>query len=662
MDENKLESLKNLIKSSPNSSDTLSSDKKVFVPTGTVEVMDYASGTAEPVIPVAETSAILPEKQNFYQKAVALFRKRPILIPLVLAVLFGIFAGAFWLLTNTSTTPKYYKLSVGVDYPKEIPIGSTREWVATIKNDNPVEITSVRATLLLDQNFKYQRDTSVNGKFDSKSTTYFLDNMQAGETKIVRFEAQVLGAIQETTSLQIMSEYTYSTTKKTESVKLTSEKFMTTIVNSDIRAEVTKQQELVEVNSDTTITFKFENVSDKDIENLRVRGLYPANTDFLYRSSSLDEGVLGIKLTPSESNNIWIIDKLPRKTVFTITVSGTVKINAKPELPFTFEIASLSSDKEWKKILEKSDIIKSTPQSLAVSTYINGATEFVKPGTLLEIVVEYENKSTKAISNVSITSAINDPASILDYSKLIVLTGTPTVTNKTLIWQGGSASELVSLAPGFKGTLRYTIPVKAKELAVNSSFNQDQYTLRPVAEVKQTDQQTISAASALTYKLVGGMNFLQVVELLDKNQSVFVGDSGDFKVNRVTWNISTLQNSLSAFDIVTGTGLNGLSDPIFNPTSIIPANYLDKLLYKQTDGAIVLHLDKVDNYLGISKAKLTISFQLKVPSGNQVNGKYDDIQVLKPVSVTGKDAVTGEVYKIDVPETLYKSTVPVVKK
>lgn len=635
-------------------------EKPVFIPTGNVEVIDYSpqsvsSNTTTEGAPGTGSQV----KSN---KIVAFFKKYPWALPVSALLIIALVGGVAWALFSAKPTAVNNKVSVIVEAPKEVPIGSTREWMITVKNNNSVSIMDTRAVLVLDQNFKYQRDTSTNASFDQKSTTYFLRELKPDESKVIKFEAQILGAIQETSTLQVKVQFNPQTTTTPQTLEVLSDKYTTTIVSSDIRAEIQKDQALVEVGSEAKVAFQFENISDKDIENIRVRVRLPEEGSFSYRSSQLDQGVLGVNTKPTESNTTWVIPKLPRKTTFVLTVNGTIPAGAKTEIPFTFEIASLSAEKEWKKIVEKSDTLKSTPQSLAVTTYINGVQEFFKPSATVEVVVEYENKSTKSLNNLEIASTINDPANILDYSKLNILTGNPSITNKRLVWKGAALPELATVGPGAKGIIRYQVPVKSLELALNSSLEQERYTLQPIAEVKQ-DQQTISAVSLVVYKMQGSISFVQKAqEIKDVSQTVFRNDGGSFKVVRVTWEIGTVQNKISNLEVRTSTNLitnsGGFNstDSIFNPQSIVPADYLDKLLYNENTGEIVLSQPTLDNYLGVSKSKLVITFDIKVPSTSAVNGNYNAVTVLNKTTLKATDDITKENYKIEVGSLNFSST------
>lgn len=655
----KLEDLKHLLDEQHPVQPT--SDKPVFVPTGSVEVIDYATANPANTTPPSTStpsSHPAPTAEKKPNKIIVLIKKYPWALPVAALLIISLIGGVAWMLFASRPTVVNDKVAITVEAPREVPIGSTREWTVSVKNNNPVSILDTRATLLLDQNFKYQRDTSTGASFDQRSTTYFLRELKPDETKIIRFEAQILGAIQETSTLQVKVQFSPQSTTAPQTLEVLSEKYTTTIVSSDIRAEIQKEQELVEVGSDAKIVFQFENISDKDIENIRVRVRLPEEGSFTYRSSQLDQGSLGVNTRPTESNNTWIIPILPRKSVFALTVNGSIPTAAKTEIPFTFEIASLSADKEWKKIIEKSDTLRSTPQSLAITTYINGVQEFFRPSTNLEIVIEYENKSTKSLSNVEISSIINDPANVLDYSRLNVLTGTPSVNNKRLVWRGAALPELASLGPGARGVLRYQVPVKSLELALNSNLEQDKYTLQPIAEAKQ-DQNTLSATSQVIYKMQGAINFVQKAEeIKDVSQTVFRNDAGSFKVVRLTWEIGTIQNKISNLEIRTSTNLTSLFGSIFNPQSITPADYLDKLLYNESTGEIVLTQPTVDNYLGVSKSKLIITFDIKVPESATVNGNYSSVTVLNKVTVTATDDITKENYKVEVGPVNFAATQP----
>ena len=71
------------------------------------------------------------------------------------------------------------------------------------------------------------------------------------------------------------------------------------------------------------------------------------------------------------------------------------------------------------------------------------------------------------------------------------------LNNRVIQWRGAGVPQLVNLTPQVKGSVIYTIKVKDGNQFVQSSLNQNTYTLRPRVQGKANNLGQIEVAGDL---------------------------------------------------------------------------------------------------------------------------------------------------------------------
>jgi hypothetical protein len=564
-------------------------------------------------------------------------------------VILGITTGFAFYTYFSSLTPKveYKNIDFSVKAPDFVPVGSVREWQILVTNKNKVAIRNIEVSLNVEQSFKFRRNLS-SAVYDSKSVRFLVDRIEPDKTQKINFEATLVGAVN--TNSYFSATMLYKATgnnNKDYSYTLNSERIASEISNAEIKTSIEKTKEVAEWGESFDITYNYENISDRDIENIKVTASYPDAKAFEYISSVLKRTDTQDTLKPTDGNNEWKIDRLARKEKQSLTVKGRVLEGAPKDLTFTFDILTPKSDTDWQTIIEPTvDKIVTTAQPVSLSMTLVGKEEPTNLFTAAEglnFIINYENKSTKTIQNAEISASFIDPADLLSFSTTSFKTGYGTVSGKTIVFKGASIPALLSVAPGAKGNIEFGISTKPLETISNTSLPEDKFNISFKTEFTSPDKNIISFENKKIYKLASALDFQQSVIITDKANSSFKDVAGEFKVAQIKWTFKTRHSKLKNIQVDSGTILAATGD-IWNDASVRPIDGSEKPVYGgSTNGKISLRIAGLDNFLGIAKEAAVYSFELKIfPDGR--TGGYTGIQILKDTVVSGTDSLTGKLY------------------
>lgn len=553
--------------------------------------------------------------------------------------------GAYLAMIMLRPVDNYTDVSADISGSESASIGSIQEWQVEVFNHNPVEIRDVDVTFNFDSAFKFNRSL-VDLPFNPQANIFVIGTLPANQSKIVKFNGSLIGAADTISSITGNVTYKVTNTARKElQQSFALKQFDIKITAPELKAEITKDRDTLEQGTDFSYTLTLANISTNTQPQLKIIANYPDNNSFKFVSSNFTQGTIS-KNKPDEQSNVWYVDGLTNKSPAVIKITGRIQDTAATNLDFSFDITAQNKGGDWVKVITSPQTtITTVALSLSLSTYIENKdkNQLYKPDEDLTFTIVYKNKSTKSIDNAVIKATVNDPASTLDWTTFQTKSGSPSVNDKTVVWQGSSLSELVSIPAGFEGKISFTVRSKKATNILNSSFTQDQYYLQPAAEISATDRKPLAVTSDYKYSLVGQFGFIQTVQIIDpKDSTAFSKDTEkDFEVAKVTWKFNSAQNKLKNINVSTGTPIAGA----WNVDSVKPSDLATKFTYTDRTGAIVLDLTEVDNYLGLSKSALEISFELKV---KPVNNTYSGVTVLKENNITAIDQITGETYNVKI--------------
>jgi hypothetical protein len=558
---------------------------------------------------------------------------------LIFVILVSLVTVALYTFSLSQKTPvsSYTKVESRIEGPATSPSGSPNTWKVVVQNRESVSIQQIEVKLNFDKSFKFSKKINPDPA-DISGTLYKFASLQpvgqgASDT-IISFEGILNGNIDESTVMS--GEVSYTPTplinKPNSRITIPINPQKTVITAPEIKAELVAAQSTVQSGSDVELTLKFENLSERELTNLRIKMSYP-DKSFVYGSSELALSTISdTKTKPDDGNNIWYISSLPRLKSQTLKIKGVVNGAEGVKQTFIVDIG-VKSGSDYNTLQSTSRDITITSQPLIISSTIANKddTKLFAPGDDLNFEVVYQNKSNQTLSNLELFASIDDPADILDYNTLKYPDGI--LNNRVIQWKSSGVKQLENLPPQGKSTLRYNIKVKSGDQFIKSGLNQSAYTLKPNVEGKALNIPQIRVEGN-TYKATGALASEQSVK-----QITGVSLPSSQRLYEVTWSLKTRQNKVDNVAISTSTNL---PPSAWNQNTVAPSSMSNKISYNPLNGTILWKPGTIDSYTGVTNQVVTVTFQLLVDVS--AGGNFTGLEIIKPVSVEGIDNLTTQRY------------------
>jgi hypothetical protein len=608
-----------------------------------VEQNAYFQVGNEPEVQPTQSKKPLMDTTGFTKKFSAFVSAKKWFIIGIVGVLIvaGVGVGAF-LMLNQVPTSQYLGVTARIEAPQTAPSGTPNRWRVTIQNTEKVSIQNIEVKLEFDRAFRYTKPINPDPA-DPKGNLYKLASLQAvgqgTSDAILSFEGVLTGVIDEETTMKGEVSYTPTplagkqNSRRTVSIQASK----TRITAPEIKVEMIPTQQEVQNGTEAEITVFFENLSERELKDVRLRMIYPGKGDFSYSTSELTLTTTGdTKTKPDDGNDIWFISSLPRLKKQQLKVRGVLNGANGVKQNFGVEIGIKSND-GYQTLQTTSRDVTIASQPLILTTKLQGRdiNQTFAPGETLNFEVAYQNQSTTTLRNVEVLASIEDPAEVLDYATLQFAGGTGgNINNRVIQWRGSGVPQLENLAPQVRGVLQYSIKVKNNEEFIRSGLSQTAYTVRPFSEAKGQNLPQVKS-SGENYKGRGDISIEQSFKE-DPNGS----SAQNRKVYDVTLSIKSRQTKIN--DVVYET--NTLLPPnSWNQSTISPASFADKISYNQQNGKIVWNVGSVGAYSGLSNPVISVTFKLTV---ELTPGKsFGGVEITGDGTLRGVDDFTAEKYE-----------------
>jgi hypothetical protein len=533
----------------------------------------------------------------------------------------------------------YTNIESRVEGPKTLPSGSPGIWKIVIQNREAVDINQVEIKLTFDKSFKYFKKINPD-PIDIAGTSYKFAKLQAAgqgsSDAIISFEGLLNGDIEEDTLMAGEVSYIPEplSNKPNSRIKVPVLSQKTRITAAEIKAELVTSQPIVQSGNEVELTLKFQNFSEKELSDLRIKFIYP-DKSFVYSSSELTlTSSTSIKLKPDAGNNIWYISSIPRLQTQILKVRGVINGAEGVKQTFFSEIG-IKNGSDYSILQTTPADVTITSQPLLLTTNIEnkGQYPFFAPGENLNFSVTYQNKSSQTLNNIEIFASLDDPSDLIDYTTLKYSDGI--LSNRVVQWRSSGVKQLESLPPQGKGTLKFTAQVKKENQFIKSGLNQTAYTIKMIAEGKAVNLPQ-TRFEGYPYKAEGSLTANQEIKRVEDTSL-----PPTQRLYEVKWNIKTAQNRVN--DIIVTTATN-LPPSTWNQASVTPTIMSSKISYNPLNGSIIWKPGNVEGYAGVSNPIVSISFRLLVDV--TTGGNFRGLQLLKASSGQGIDDVTNKKYDI----------------
>jgi hypothetical protein len=611
-----------------------------FLPKGFEVIQGRA--VAEEVIEKSHISSPMKQKKskkpfNFKEY----FKKKWYVVIFGAALIFSLIVGtvAFFLLRKGPDNNPYNNIDVSINAPITSPSGSPSNWTIEVENKEDVAIDNILVKLNFDSAFTFQKAINPQpSKADgSEYTIARLDGAGKGVSKtLISFEGVLTGEIDEVATIDGNISYAPTPLRDTKNSRkeLPISKVQTKIVAPEIKVEIKPERNKVENGGQLGVDIVFENLSDRELRDLQFEVNYPTNNAFQFDSGTLAVQNSVILKQPTNGNNMWKLDKLPRLQEGKIRLEGLIQAADGVELSFEVTVSIRNNEGVYQPLSKNKSVVTATSQALVVNTFIEGRTKqkSFASGEELTFIVEFQNRGTTTLRGVEILAAVDDPANLLDYSTIKFVGGdNGNVNNNAIQWRAANNPQLENVTPNTKGTFKFNIKAKAGDKFINQNFTQTQYTLKPRAEARASNADPAFSTGDL-YRASSDLEFEQ--KITEKGACT---NQANCKIYTVSWFLKNRQNVVNDVTVSTRSALPVDS---WSQDSIKPGAKNNQIKYNPVNGEIAWSVGVLPSYTGIATGPSEISFEIKIVSNNQ-----KEVEMFQATTIRGVDDVTGQIYQ-----------------
>jgi hypothetical protein len=547
----------------------------------------------------------------------------------------------------------FNNVAATIEAPQTLAKGIPETWKIIIENKENTAIQQLEIRLTFDKSFEFIKAISPTPDVPRGDIYKIarLDPLGQGISQaIIEIQGTTKGNIDEEIVMTGQVSYTPDKLIALENAgQLPSgQKTRRTISTTTVRTRTTAAQVTIDMNptnqvvqngGEAEMNITFANTSEREIRDLKVRMNYPDKGAFVYTGSELiSSSTEKVKNVPDDSNNIWFIPNLSRLQKQTLKVRGVVTGADSVKLTFSADLG-IRSGNDYPTINSATKDVTIATQPILSNTTIEGKSgnAIFRPGEVLNIVINYENKGTVPLRNVEIFGFVEDPAGLLDWTQAQFVGGDRgNLNNNTVQWRGSNVNQLVNLGTQVKGQVRYSVKVKDSQTFLQTGRKQNDYIIIPKVQIRADNLQQIEFAGN-TYKSQGGLTFEQ--KITDRGPEP--GQTNKRRFN-VIWTFKTLQNQVNEVVVNTRTSL---PPNTWVQSSITPISRVPELNYDPKNGNISWTPNKIPSYTGISSPIVTIGFDLIVEV--QSNSNFGGINLFEVPKISGTDEVTNQRYDQD---------------
>lgn len=358
-----------------------------------------------------------------------------------LLFLFAVLSFTAWRVLSSRNIVSPANIDITIDSKPYVDGGEVTPFSVSIFNRNTTELQEAVLTI------SYEKGIGVLDEQQKVFEKINLGNIPTNVLKKEDTNITLYGAAEETRVISVKLEY------KVAGANAVFDKSVTTQVvlkTPPLSINIEGPNSLVQGQNSTFKVSVVNNTSDEIKDSLAVLSLPTTFT---------------IEKTEPKSNTkgmMWNLPSVLPGATSTITISGffTGAPGEVDTIKASVGAASTAVNQMGVVYSQYAHSISITPPLLYLSTRLEtdrGSAENLRYGDKAVVYVTYENKSDKALRDVSIVANIGGIAPIL--SSISSDFGYYNSVNKTVTFNTASNSELSSIAPGAKGEFKMYIPI-----------------------------------------------------------------------------------------------------------------------------------------------------------------------------------------------------------
>ena len=376
------------------------------------------------------------------------------------------------------------------------------------------------------------------------------------------------------------------------------------------------------------ITVRYQNNSDRDFKNLRLKMDYPPMFQFVKSSEDASAG-----------NNRWDLGTLPKGGGGVLTITGALTGSEQSYLNFHGSVTADILGQEYGISEQPADVsISASP--LSVVPGVNGATDYVsRIGDELVYVLRYKNNSDTTFENITIKAGLN--GELFDFSSIRTDASFDPIT-KTFTWIAANTPALAVLPPRQEGSVELRIKLSGN-FPIRRISDRN-YILKLHAEINSPTvpqgtnaQKTMSVASIET-RVSGAVSIRSKALWRDAPSGIL--NKGPFPpvVNKPTqytihWLVSNYATDVSNIEV------NASLQAGARWTGVVKTNIGAQPSYDPASGKIIWNIGNMAATKGVISPPAEAIFQIELtPAVNQVG---QSVTFLSDTRVQGQDVFTN---------------------
>ncbi len=507
--------------------------------------------------------------------------------------------------------PKEANVDISVGVPENVASGGEAVYKITIKNNDTQKLTKTELELIYPDGFSYI--SSVPNAENISGTKFIVPDLVPGQNATVIVKSKASGNVNDEKKLGLKLHYSYANFTS-EFVK--NQVSVVRLVASDVLVELSGPQ--TANNAEIIVyTAKYQNNSDSEVKNARIKMIYPQG--FVFASADPSPGV---------GSDTWNIGTLAKGASGQIQIQGSFSsVNPGEAKTAVAEFIVLDGNGQAQTQNSSTFVTAISTSPLIVSQELEPATTngAVKPGDNLTYRIRYQNNASTAATGVNIMVTLD--SRVINLSTLRAEGGQ--VNNNTILWNASTVSNLENLAPNESGQLSFSLQLNnpavkdsAKNLTVISNI-----------KIKSNEYGAYFSGNALTLKVSSPSSINSYLSFVSGQLPPQVGRQSVYKVKL------SLNNSTNDF----ADGVVTAFIPL-GPNSLVSGSYntgeASNASYDSSTGKLTWNVGVLPANTGRFAQTRTLEFQIKFnPSASQVN---QSPTLVKNINFTAKDSFTGE--------------------
>ncbi len=521
----------------------------------------------------------------------------------------------FALRKSPVVAPKEANVSITVDVPQQVPSGGQAVYKITLQNNDSQKLVSLQMELTYPDGMTYLDSGPSSFKPDNLSGTLFpVPDLISGQNVAVFIKTKATGNVNDQKTLNIKLHYKYANFNS-EFIK--QQTAVITLVASDV---------LIELDGPTTTNnaqlvvydLKYQNNSDNDIQNARIKLNYPDGFHFSQGTPNPDLG-----------SDTWNIGTLAKGGSGEIQIQGNFS-SVTPGESKTATADFLILGQNGQYFVQNSSIpftttISSLPLLVSQQLQPENTLGVINPGDNLTLSVHFQNNGTTVANGINITVTLD--SKVVDLTSLRAQGGQ--INNNSIIWNASGVPQLQSLNPGDSGEVTFSL--KINNPAVKDASKN--LTLVSSMKIQSNEYQSAFPGNQLSLKVSSPVSLNTSLTYVSGQLPPQVGKSTVYKVKL------SLTNSSNDFSSGLLTAFIPLASGGFVTSSVTPKEAAN-VQFDPATNKLTWSVGSLPANTGRFTQARVLEFQIMLnPSSSQA---HTAPTLVKDISFGAKDNFTGQ--------------------